>query len=114
MVGTWRDLGGEIVARLIDHGPSASGVYARFSGPGGGRLQLLDPHGHPARRLGAGAGLIAATAQNPSQPTWLITGTDPTGVRAAAAALNPARLRDHFALAVQGTTYLPLPLTGGP
>src|SRR5437764_3232901 len=110
VVGTWRDLAGEIVAHLIDHGPSASGVYARFSGPGGGQLELLDARGHPARRLGAGSGLIAATAQNPSQPTWLITGTDPAGVRAAAAALTPTRLHDHFALAVQGTTYLPLPL----
>ena len=110
VVGTWADLSGEIVARLIDHGPSASGVYARFTGPRGENLELLDAHGHVARALGAGAGLIAAAAQSPSQPTWLITGTDPSGVRSAAAALTPSRLRNHFALAVQGGRDEPVPL----
>jgi len=114
VVGTWSDVKGEIAARLIAHGPSASGVYARFSGPRGQTLELLDVRGHPVRRLGAGAGLIAATAQSPSPPTWLVTGTDPAGVSRAAAALTPARLQDHFALAVQGGSYLPAPVTGGP
>ena len=62
------------------------------------------------KTLGAGAGLIAATAQTSTGPAWLITGTDVAGVSAAAAALTPARLRDHFALAVQGGTDLPVPL----
>jgi hypothetical protein len=44
---------------------------------------------------------------------WLITGTDATGVLAAARALTPAALHDHFALAVQGATELPIPLLGG-
>ena len=87
------------MARLIERGPASSGVYARF---GGGGLQLLDPTGRVVRTLGAGAGLIAATADQSSAPTWLITGTDPAGVAAAARALTPARLHDHFALAVQG------------
>jgi hypothetical protein len=87
-------------------------VYARFAGRAGSSLQLLDPQGHVARTLGAGAGLIAATAANSSEPTWLITGTDVAGVSAAAAALTPSRLRDHFALAVQGGADLPLPLAG--
>ena len=65
------------------------------------------------RTLGAGAGLIAATRDNVSEPTWLVTGTDAAGVAAAAAALTPARLRDHFALAVQGGTDLPVPVEGG-
>ena len=55
------------------------------------------------RTLGAGAGLIAATAGQSSVPTWMITGTDPAGVIAAAPALT-ARADDHFALAVDGTT----------
>jgi hypothetical protein len=111
-VGTWPDLRAEIVAGLIDQGPSASGVYARFGGPRGDSLALLDPHAHVVETLGAGAGLIAATAQGSSSPTWLITGTDAAGVASAAAALTPARLHDHFALAVLGTRYLPLPLRG--
>jgi hypothetical protein len=110
VVGTWRDLRGEIVASLIDQGPGSSGVYARFAGTSGASLQLLDPNGRVARTLGAGAGLIAAASENSSEPTWLITGTDVAGVSAAAAALTPSRLRDHFALAVQGGTALPVPL----
>ena len=63
--------------QLIAHGPASSGVYARFVGPSGPALELLDPRGQVVRTLGAGAGLIAATAQTSTrQPTWLITGTD--------------------------------------
>jgi len=110
VVGTWADVRDELVASLIQRGPSLSGVYARFAGPG--ELQLLDPRGRVVRALTAGAGLIAATAHYSSEPIWLITGTDPTGVLAAARALTPARLRDHFALAVSGSSDMPLPLDG--
>ena len=132
VVGTWRDLRGEIVASLIEHGPAVSGVYARFAaatgpgatgpgatgaGAGGGgaagtSLQLLGTHGQVLRTLGAGAGLVAATAQGSAEPTWLVTGTDSAGVAAAAAALTPATLHNRFALAVQGSADLPLPLEG--
>jgi Domain of unknown function (DUF4430) len=112
VVGTWRDLRPELVADLIEHGPSASGVYARFVGPDGRQLELLDPEGRVGRTLAAGAGLIAATANSSSEPTWLITGTDRAGVIAAARALTPGRLRDHFALAVQGGAGLPVPVGG--
>jgi Domain of unknown function (DUF4430) len=112
VVGTWRDLRGEIVADLISHGPASSGVYARFTGTRATTLQLLDPAGQPVQTLGPGAGLIAATAQGPSEPTWLVTGTDSAGVSAAAAALHPTALRDHFAVAIRGTTELPVPMRG--
>jgi hypothetical protein len=108
-VGTWHDLAAEVVADLIDHGPAGSGVYARFTG-GGSSLELLDPQGQVVRRLGAGAGLVAATAQGGAPPTWLVTGTDGVGVSAAAASLTPAALDDHFALAVQGAARLAVPL----
>jgi Domain of unknown function (DUF4430) len=109
IVGTWRDIHQQLVATLIEHGPASSGVYAKFAGPTGSSLQLLNPQGQVVKTLGAGAGLIAATAQTSTGPAWLITGTNVAGVSAAAAALTPARLRDHFALAVQGTTDLPVP-----
>jgi hypothetical protein len=112
VVGTWHDLHGELAATLVEHGPAASGIYARFTGPGGSSLQLLNPQGRVVRTLGAGAGLIAATGQSATGTVWLITGTDVAGVSAAAAALTPARLRDHFALAVQGHADLPVPLQG--
>jgi hypothetical protein len=110
VVGTWPEIRSQVASQLIAHGPGASGVYARFTGPGGDRLALLDPAGQVVRTLGAGAGLIAATADNTSVPTWLITGTDAAGVRAAARALTPQALRNHFALAVQGSTRMPIPL----
>src|SRR5690242_3442688 len=112
VVGTWRDLHGELAATLIEHGPGSSGVYARFAGPNASKLQLLDPSGRVVRTLGAGAGLIAATGQTATGTVWLITGTDPAGVAAAAAALTPARLRDRFALAVAGKTEFPVPQEG--
>jgi hypothetical protein len=110
-VAPWRDLRTALVAALIAHGPSTSGVFARFTA-GGARLQLLNPEGRVVRTLGPGAGLIAATADRGSVPTWLITGTDRAGVAAAAAALTANRLRDHFAMAVDGKTSYPLPLSG--
>jgi hypothetical protein len=101
-----------IAAEIVAQGPQRSGVYARFAA-GGTKLQLLDPRGDVVRTLGAGGGLVAATKDNVSAPTWLITGTDAKGVAAAAAALTTSRLRDHFALAVSaGAADVPLPVEG--
>jgi hypothetical protein len=111
VVGTWRDLHGELAATLVEHGPGSSGVYARFT-QNGSTLQLMNPSGHVVRTLGPGAGLIAATGQGSTGTVWMITGTDAAGVSAAAAALTPTRLRDHFALAVAGKADIPLPLEG--
>jgi hypothetical protein len=113
VVGTWGDLRTELAGPLIERGPGASGVYARFD-RAGTSLQLLNPSGGVARRLGLGAGLVAATADRSSNSTWLITGTDVAGVSAAAAALTPARLRDHFALALDGSGEFPLPMQRSP
>jgi hypothetical protein len=112
LVGTWADLHDTIAGALIARGPSASGIYARFSGPDGRSLQLLDPLGGVVRTLGADSGLVAATSQGSAQPTWLVTGTNEAGVSAAAAALTSSRLRNHFAVAVQGDTDLSVPLEG--
>jgi hypothetical protein len=106
VVGTWSDIKRSLAGALIEQGPATSGIYARFSG---NALQLLDPQGHVTRTLGPGAGLVAATAQGSSPPTWLITGTDTTGVLAAASSLNPSSLRDRFALAVTGHQQLSIP-----
>jgi Domain of unknown function (DUF4430) len=110
VVGPWRDLESEVAASYIEHGPGASGVYARFAGTHGSVLELLNPAGQVVRTLGPGAGLIAATADNTSVPTWLITGTDVAGVTAAARALNAGALHDHFALAVTANEQIPLPV----
>jgi Domain of unknown function (DUF4430) len=113
VVGTWDEIRSQVAAELVAFGPGASGVYARFVDHGAG-LALLSPSGHVARTLGAGAGLIAATADQSSVPTWMITGTDVAGVTAAAHALTTQALHNHFAVAVQGATTLPVPLQGSP
>lgn len=112
VVGTRQDLRGELIAHLIDSGPGSSGVYARFAN-GGSSLALLDPQARVVRRLGARTGLVAASAQGSSPPVWIVTGTDPGGVSAAADALKPVALHDHFALAVRGKEQIPLPLRPG-
>jgi hypothetical protein len=112
IVGTWRDLRSLVALGLIEHGPAESGVYARFT-PSGGALQLLDPAGQAARTLGGSAGLVAATADSQSAPTWLITGTNAAGVTAAARALTPQALANHFALAVTSGAHIPVPVGSG-
>jgi hypothetical protein len=112
VVGRWSDLRGQLDAALIERGPRASGVYATFSSDGSS-LQLLDEHGHVVRSLGSGAGLVAATRDSQSQPTWLITGTDRAGVMAAARALTVRRLHLHFAVAVDGNGDIPVPVSSG-
>ena len=109
VVGTWRDISGELAATLLARGPASSGVYARFSGGRNPSLELLSAGGTAVQTLIAKAGLIAALAQNGAPPTWLVIGTDAAGVTAAARAFSGSRLREHFALAVGGGRDLPLP-----
>ena len=112
LVGPWSTLRGTLVAQVIDAGPGSSGVYARFTSSAGHGLELLDPKGHVVRTLGAGAGLIAASNEEGTGPTWVVTGTDAAGVAAAAAAFTPSRLHDHFALVTKGGADYGVPLRG--
>ena len=79
VVGTWSEIRPRSRPASIAHGPSASGVYAHFTASGGA-LELLNPQAQVVRTLSGSAGLVAATADSSSAPTWLITGTDPAGV----------------------------------
>lgn len=111
-IGSWHQIDGEVASQLIRFGPGPSGVYVRVL-HGGRELALENGAGQIVRTLGAGAGLIAATANfNDPAPTWIITGTDAAGVRAAVRALTPQTLAGHFALAVEGRHRYPLPLKG--
>jgi Domain of unknown function (DUF4430) len=111
IVGPWSEVRRDGVARRLERGPSASGVFARPA-PSGTELMLLDTAGRPVRTLRAGAGLVAATAVEAQAPTWLVTGTDDVGVAAAAAALTEERLLEHFAVAVEEGRDVPVPITG--
>ncbi len=111
LVGPWGRLRSDPAAALIEDGPAESGVFADFAAAGGGyALEGLDEGGDPARRFGPDAGLVAATRRYDEPPVWVVTGAAPAGVRAAAALLDAAKLRDHYAVAVENGRETPLPL----
>jgi Domain of unknown function (DUF4430) len=108
-VGRWSTLRGDVALGQLDQGPATSGVYVRFSADGR-QMGLLDPRGQTARTLGAGAGLVAATRFEQQAPTWAVTGTDTAGVAAAARALDEQTLQRRFALALDGSQAIGLPV----
>jgi hypothetical protein len=111
LVGRWSSLRTEPAAGQLERGPGDSGVFARPSADGR-TIAALDPRGRTKRTLGAGTGLVAATAVPGEQPTWLVTGTDDTGVAAAARAFaaGESALSDKFALAVSDDRPIGLPV----
>ena len=113
VVGVWSDVNDDRALRLLDGGPRASGVFARFE-DGGRRLVALDAKGRPARTLGPGTGLVAALRYEKEAPTWAVTGTDAAGVRAAAAALEESIVAEKFALAISDELPVALPAEAGP
>ncbi len=108
LVAPWASIASDLGAAGLQHGPRASGVYARFSA-NGQALTLLDQDGGSIQTLHAGAGLIAATRQQEDPPVWLVTGTDAQGVGLAARAFDQDTLRSRFAVALgpDGAVALP-------
>ena len=114
LVGEWGDVRVDAAARKLEDGPGDSGVFARPVGRGEAfDVELLDAQGDTARTLGPGSGLVAATRFEEQQPTWIVSGTDTAGVGRAVAVLDPAALRDRFAVGVSGAEAIPLPVRGG-
>jgi hypothetical protein len=107
LVGPWEQLRQDPAARLLEAGPSESGIYADFEAS---ELVALDEDGDPGRSFGADAGLVAATSRFGGPPVWLVTGTTTTAARAAADALDAQHLRDHYAVAIEGGKATPLPV----
>jgi hypothetical protein len=108
-VGVWADVRKDPATRRLEDGPRASGVYVKPSASGA-RFALLDPEGKTVRTAGEGAGLVAATKLGGEAPTWVVTGTDETGLAAAAAQFDEEALADHFAIAVEEGRPTPLPI----
>jgi hypothetical protein len=109
LVGPWKRVRGrDLESDDIDAGPRSSGVFARFDASGT-KLEVLDAGGAVAKTLGAGTGLVAATAEKHRQPVWFVTGTDDAGVAAAARALDESVLSDHFALAISNDLPIAVP-----
>jgi len=113
LVGPWSAIRSDPAASQIDDGPRASGVFARFAEAG--EVVALDESGSSAARLGEGAGLVAAVRDGEDPPTWIVSGVDPAGVRAAADALDPDVLRDRYAVVVGAGSdqSLPVPVVDG-
>jgi len=109
VVADWETVRQQPTARLIELGPRRSGVFARFT-DGGDRLELLGGDGQPVRKVGAGAGLIAALRPNDRELLWVVTGVDEAGVTAAAAAFRARDLRDAFAVVTVDGKVSKLPL----
>lgn len=109
LVGPWAQLRAEAAAQLVEAGPAESGVYTDFEGS---ELVSLDENGDSGRRLGADAGLVAATSRFGGPPVWFVTGGTAAAVREAAAALDQEHLRDHYAVAIEDGQETPLPEPG--
>jgi len=87
-------------AAVLERGPEASGVFARFA-DSGRRLELLDADAKSVRAAPPGTGLVAATRGTGGELIWLVTGLDDRGVQAAARTLDPRTLEDAFAVAAE-------------
>jgi Domain of unknown function (DUF4430) len=111
-VGKWSDLRQLQDLDLLEKGPTASGVFARFSASGS-RLELLDGQGRGARQAPPGTGLVAAILPPDQQPLWVVTGVDEAGVARAAALLDKAKLRNAYAVAALRGGPQRLPLEAG-
>jgi hypothetical protein len=98
-------------AQGLTKGPASSGVYALFDAAGS-ELSFLDYRGRSARVAPAGTGLLAATQQAGGPITWIVTGVDDAGVERASTALDAAKLRNAFAVAVTPTAVVRLPVGG--
>jgi Domain of unknown function (DUF4430) len=103
LVGEWQTIRDDPAAAQLDDGPATSGVFARFERSGAAyRLVALDHRGAVARELDSQAGLVAAVRDGEAPPTWLVTGSSPEGVAAAAGLLESEALSDRYAVAVDG------------
>ena len=111
VVGVWSRVRLDSTAQRLERGAAVSGVFARPAASGRS-LALLDARGATAQSLDRGAGLVAATREGESQPTWVVTGVDRAGLMAAARSLDEQRLDRRFALAVAGGPPIALPLEG--
>lgn len=115
LVGPWSRLRHDPAAAELEREPARSGVFGRFERGGDGwQLLALDQRARETDRLGGAAGLVAAVRPGEAPPTWVVTGTDRSGVAAAAALLDERALRDRYALAVTDSHPVALPVEDGP
>jgi hypothetical protein len=112
LVGPWSVIRQDHAIDALESGPAASGVYARVA-KDGRSIAALDADGRTVQTLGAGTGLVAATALGDGEPIWVVTGTDDAGVASAVLAFEEGTLAHRFALAVSKDLPVPLPVAAG-
>ncbi len=95
----------------LEDGPETTGVFVRFA-EDGRSFELLNARGESVRtvRPGDGVGLILAMRPLAEEIVWLVTALDDAGLEAAVSSLDSGRLRDAFAVAVDGGEVERLPL----
>ena len=107
LVGPWTALRLDPAANALEHGPRASGVYARIA-PDGRTIAVLTPTG-----AAHGRSVPAAARGRHQAPrraaAWVVTGTDAAGVASAARAFDEGTLEHRFALAVSDDLPVALP-----
>jgi hypothetical protein len=109
LVGIWEEIRDREPAQLLAEGPEASGVFAE-AGDHIDELTALDAQARPAARLGPGSGLVAAVRVGEGRPTWIVTGADLAGLRAAGDLIDAETLRSRYAVASLRGKPLPLPV----
>jgi len=113
VVARWQAIRRLEAASPLTRTPSESGVFARFAGPGGRTLDLLNSNGGVARVAPLGTGLVAARVPRGQNVVWFVTGADEAGVDRAANALEESKLRNAFAVAATPTGVVRLPIGAG-
>ncbi|CAN5482282.1 hypothetical protein BH10ACT11_BH10ACT11_16850 [soil metagenome] len=109
LVGPYSELADLPQMKLIEQGPSSSGVFAGFA-DAGAELDGLAADTSKALKLGSGSGIVAALRDGDERPTWIVSGTDEDGVEAAAELLDGGELHDHYAVLTDGATTTPVPI----
>jgi hypothetical protein len=113
IVGAWSDIEGfDGVPDLTADGAS-NGAFAQFSNDGS-TLTPFQADGSETKALKKDVGLLAASAKTQAV-SWLVTGTNATGVTDAAAMLGSGKqiLKNHFAIAIADRKIEILPKGAG-
>jgi len=113
LVARWSAIRKLQAAAPLEGDPASSSVFARFAGPGAGRIELLSPTGSVARVAPPGTGLVAARVPEGQGVVWLVTGVDEAGVERAAASLSRDTLKYAFAVAATPRGSVRLPVVPG-
>lgn len=111
-VGEWPQIKGKPGVPDLTAPAADNGAFASVS-PDGKSIVVVNDAGLPAQRLKKGSGLVAASREG-TKVTWIVTGIDEQGLKAAVSLLSTSTLKDKFAVAVSPAGRVALPVTTPP